>query len=327
LIFPEIEKKVKPLNNLLNQQFDRLTVISRAPNPGTRKNDTAAYWNCLCSCGKTCIIRGYSLTSGKTKSCGCLKKESPHLAPFSLPKYSPEIAAAKVVWKLNKRYTTLLFDDFYRLSQMSCVYCGDLPSLRKQARQKDQSSIFIYNTLDRVNSSLGHTIDNVVPACLICNRTKLNRSVSDFYNHISQLIKNINWVSPQKYRQLTTTIDIIFLKDVKEYNRIDKARNSASSQYIEGDITLEQFYQLTASNCYYCEQPPSNKRLKNWGAFIYNGLDRLDSSLPHNYDNVVPCCKWCNTAKGQLTLTQFKEWIARLVAHPRQTLQSFKGLI
>jgi len=33
---------MKP-NNLLNQKFGRLTVLERADNPGTRKNDTAAY--------------------------------------------------------------------------------------------------------------------------------------------------------------------------------------------------------------------------------------------------------------------------------------------
>lgn len=67
---------MKPINNLLNKVFKRLIVIERTPNPGTRKNDTAAYWKCLCSCGNTAIIRGYSLTTDKTQSCGCLKLEA-----------------------------------------------------------------------------------------------------------------------------------------------------------------------------------------------------------------------------------------------------------
>jgi len=33
------------------------------------------YWNCICDCGEKRIVNKYSLTSGKSKSCGCLHKE------------------------------------------------------------------------------------------------------------------------------------------------------------------------------------------------------------------------------------------------------------
>lgn len=33
-------------------------------------------WRCLCDCGKEVTIRGKCLTSGVSKSCGCLSKES-----------------------------------------------------------------------------------------------------------------------------------------------------------------------------------------------------------------------------------------------------------
>ena len=32
-------------------------------------------WNCLCECGNSKLIRGSSLRSGATRSCGCLQKE------------------------------------------------------------------------------------------------------------------------------------------------------------------------------------------------------------------------------------------------------------
>lgn len=37
--------------------------------------DGAALWLCRCDCGKETIVKGGSLQSGNTKSCGCLGKE------------------------------------------------------------------------------------------------------------------------------------------------------------------------------------------------------------------------------------------------------------
>jgi len=48
----------------------------------------------------------------------------------------------------------------------------------------------IYNGIDRLDSSKGHVIDNVVPCCKWCNYAKRERSYKDFldwvvviYNH------------------------------------------------------------------------------------------------------------------------------------------------
>ena len=57
--------------DLTGKTFGRWTVLSRAPNRGTR---TA--WTCKCQCGAIKDVLGCHLKSGKSKSCGCLKKES-----------------------------------------------------------------------------------------------------------------------------------------------------------------------------------------------------------------------------------------------------------
>jgi hypothetical protein len=51
--------------NLEGRAFELLAVKSRA------KNDSRySCWNCVCVCGKKITVRGVSLTSGNTKSCG-----------------------------------------------------------------------------------------------------------------------------------------------------------------------------------------------------------------------------------------------------------------
>ncbi len=57
--------------NLKNQKFGRLTVLDH-----DHHRKSCHYWKCLCDCGKICIINGKCLKNKKTKSCGCLKKES-----------------------------------------------------------------------------------------------------------------------------------------------------------------------------------------------------------------------------------------------------------
>lgn len=59
------------IRNLAGQRFGRLIVKSRAPQQND--HETSAFWNCLCDCGATTIVRSNFLTRGTTKSCGCLR--------------------------------------------------------------------------------------------------------------------------------------------------------------------------------------------------------------------------------------------------------------
>ena len=60
------------LDDLTGRQFERLTVIRRAPSKGGLTR-----WTCQCSCEKGTIIDviAADLKRGHTKSCGCLKRE------------------------------------------------------------------------------------------------------------------------------------------------------------------------------------------------------------------------------------------------------------
>jgi hypothetical protein len=69
-------------------------------------------------------------------------------------------------------------DDFRRLTSQPCTYCGALPGNTK--RDRVGGGVFVYNGLDRVDSARGYTLDNVVPACFLCNAAKRDMSVDDF---------------------------------------------------------------------------------------------------------------------------------------------------
>jgi hypothetical protein len=58
-------------DNLIGQNFGKLTVISRAGSSAHQKRT----WLCLCDCGKQIVVDGGHLKSGHTKSCSCLQKQ------------------------------------------------------------------------------------------------------------------------------------------------------------------------------------------------------------------------------------------------------------
>lgn len=62
----------RPPVSLLGRVFGRLTVISIKG----RNNQNRATWLCLCVCGNECVVRGDTLTTGRSQSCGCLQQET-----------------------------------------------------------------------------------------------------------------------------------------------------------------------------------------------------------------------------------------------------------
>ena len=57
--------------DLTGKKFGRLSVIVYAYS----KKPHGCYWLCKCDCENKTIVLAYALTSGNTKSCGCLHKE------------------------------------------------------------------------------------------------------------------------------------------------------------------------------------------------------------------------------------------------------------
>lgn len=62
----------KKFQDLTGQVFGRLIARERVKN--FRSGRT--YWMCSCECGKETHVKTSHLTSGNTRSCGCLEKES-----------------------------------------------------------------------------------------------------------------------------------------------------------------------------------------------------------------------------------------------------------
>lgn len=96
---------------------------------------------------------------------------------------------------------------------------------------------------------------------------------------------------------------------------LDNYRRGAQKRGLSWELTDTQFDILTSDICHFCKRPPSNLGKTNLpnGLFVYNGIDRLDNNAGYTTVNVVTCCKICNRAKRELSLTVFKQWIQDVV--------------
>lgn len=162
------------------KRYGRLLVTGKAP-----KKDHRVHWVCKCDCGNTVIVAGTNLTRGLTKSCGCLRKErNPDAAKIAFFKrLVSQAKSRKIVFRLTEAQVLAV-------GTQNCAYCGAPPQHQKWSSRNQVYEVDL-NGLDRIDSSKGYTIDNVVPCCARCNRAKHVSSAAEFrgwivsvYNHL-----------------------------------------------------------------------------------------------------------------------------------------------
>jgi len=171
--------------DMTGMKYGKLTVIK---NVGNNDNYGHAYWECLCECGNKKIIRGGSIRSGETKSCGCLYKDrmcSVHnRKPYGEAAFNRLYFGYKRNAKNRNHFFGLDIDFFKKITKQNCFYCGTEPS---QKNNRKSNGDYIHNGIDRIDSSKGYTTDNVVPCCKKCNIGKMTASQSDFLEWIEKI--------------------------------------------------------------------------------------------------------------------------------------------
>lgn len=85
---------------------------------------------------------------------------------------------------------------------------------------------------------------------------------------------------------------------------------------LANEISPRQLKQLIEGDCAYCGRPPCNEtKLKGTQNIRYNGVDRLNNTQGYVIENLVPCCKECNSMKGELSYKAFIAHIQRIASH------------
>lgn len=180
---------------MINKKFGKLLVIEKLNERGNRRQ---LKYLCRCDCGKLHKVTGESLRSGKSKSCGCIKKIPPNYeVNREIAIYKSLLHSIKTRAKKKKIEFNIILDDFIFLSKQPCYYCGLLNSnfatdlaVKKWQEVKNKENTYIiikYNGLDRVDSSKGYTMDNVVPCCKYCNIAKNSMTQEEYVKFINRV--------------------------------------------------------------------------------------------------------------------------------------------
>lgn len=82
--------------------------------------------------------------------------------------------------------------------------------------------------------------------------------------------------------------------------RIEDKKHNRGECTITGEWMVDNIF--SGQRCFYCGE-------SDWTKL---GCDRIDNSLIHTPDNVVPCCEECNKKRGRKDFVEFLKEIGRL---------------
>lgn len=309
---------------LIGKTFGTLKVMNITKEPIHLKPRRDTYYLCECNCNlphcrKTSIVRKDHLLSGNTKSCKANKKAISDLDQLKRSSYN------NIFTRGSYNEDDITLDQFISLVSSNCFYCGTPPYkkindyIRNGGTNFSKENGYVYwNGLDRINSKLKHSISNVVPCCQICNCFKLDRNYMDVINHIYLLKADfipIFVVSSQTKEQ-----NPLYKLYPESYGKCKGSYiNFRSLSFLnknkrnkrECDFSTLEVAKLMMSNCIYCNSPPDilNGR--------FNGIDRYVNNNEYGKtgylkNNCVSACFYCNSAKSQLEIEDFRLWIIRI---------------
>jgi hypothetical protein len=148
-------------------------------------------WLCKCDCGSDKIVKviGADLKSGKVKSCGCHRAGRLGYGESAFNRLYNTYLRRATGRKMSFEFTK---EEFKDITSRNCYYCGRRPS--QKAVKKDRARVFgeyVYNGIDRIDSSIGYTKKNSLPCCGRCNVAKNNMSFEEFIKLINDIYFNL----------------------------------------------------------------------------------------------------------------------------------------
>jgi hypothetical protein len=172
----------------------RIFVVCPHGRRGVRKELT---WLCRCDCGNEFVTTGMPLRKGLTKSCGCLRKETSSITGKSraLPEGESvrNDAYATAIRKARRcgQSFSITKEQYFVLAESPCYYCGSQPFRKFKGAKNLVRCDFVCNGMDRVDSSKGYEIENIVPCCRPCNVAKSDMTQSAFLSLIHKIHTNM----------------------------------------------------------------------------------------------------------------------------------------
>lgn len=157
-------------------------------NPNEKNKEGKWFTRVKCKCGFESVIRNAYLNSGKTNSCeACRAKKVGEMNSTQDPWWS-EMNYLSLIAKNRNLEFTLTPQDVKELSVKNCNVCGRKPYMKSRCNLAKLKNIF-RNSIDRIDSDKGYTIENCQTLCWDCNRWKGKLTQKEFDLIIKKVVK------------------------------------------------------------------------------------------------------------------------------------------
>lgn len=190
-----MRKPIYPIENEIGKKYYYLTVLGESDYYYNKTKRTRK-WLFKCDCGKVISIVPYYVTHGKQFSCGCKKgflagqaNKERSLDLTRTPEENRLFSTYRLDAKKDDREFSISLETFIKLVNSKCYYCDLEPFTVRRSSNKERFKCL--NGIDRLDSNIGYTEENVVPCCIHCNKAKSARTYEDFKNWIKLVYKNL----------------------------------------------------------------------------------------------------------------------------------------
>jgi hypothetical protein len=176
----------------MSNKISRWTILSE-PYRRDDRHYEALYVDAKCDCGTERSVISKNITRKVSLSCGCLQKEVAAIqGGFNKKPAGVQARNAKYAsYRKNAKYRDYSFDltkdEFTDIILKPCLYCGS--HLGNREKSKNDNGDFEYTGIDRVDNSIGYTLDNSVPCCKFCNLAKRDNSQEYFIEMCKKVAK------------------------------------------------------------------------------------------------------------------------------------------
>ena len=197
-----------------------------------------------------------------------INKESSENIEYHYKNYVISASLRNLEFTLTKEY-------FMDIVKTPCDYCN---IIQKKG----------FNGIDRLDSTIGYTVDNCKSCCEMCNMMKGTTGHNIFIQRVGHILTYLNLIEGSLFPDAFANISHI---------NYSKYKCSAIKRNIEFTIDKEYFDTETKKSCYLCGKNPNENHK--------NGLDRFDNDKGYNEDNVKSCCANCNYLKRNYIYNDF----------------------
>lgn len=181
--------------------------------------------------------------------------------------------------------TTLTRAELLRVSVEPCHYCGDTYS----------------GSIDRIDSRLSYTVDNIFSSCSTCNVMKAGMHADHFKAYCVSVLRDV----------FTHQITWRSVERADKFSRYKKAAEQRGRRF---SLTENEFASLLERPCTVC-------KLEN-----ANGIDRIDENGHYELSNCQPMCFVCNYTRGSMSMVAFLEQCRRVGRLHSTHSQRFVGV-